>query len=83
MVRRGCIFNLMLIGLTQQARRTCSNSCLSLWEHPRVVSLALRAIHLQVPRRGREGVFPLSVMPEGCDSSPRGGAKLSKVDKYI
>ena len=48
-----------------------------------MVSLALRAIHLQVPRRGTEGVFPLSVTPEGRDSSPRGGAKLSKVDKHI
>ena len=30
--------------------------CLSLWEHPRVVSLALRAIHLQVPPKGAERV---------------------------
>ena len=36
----------------------------------------------EVPRRGGEGVFPLSVTTEGRDSSPRGGAKLSKVDKH-
>ena len=52
--------------------------CLSLWEHPRVASLALRAIHLQVPRlqTGAERAFsPLSQKSKIFASSPKGGAK--------
>ena len=53
---------------SQQTRRTCSNSCRSLREHPRVASHALRAIH----QRGTEDVFSLSH-----------GHRLIQVDKHI
>ena len=58
----------MLIGLTQQIQRSLLQ----------FLPLPLG----EVPRRGGEGVFPLSVTTEGRDSSPIGRAKLIQVDKH-